>query len=183
MKWFNPPQQWRADGDSITVTTAPKTDFWRTTHYGFVRDDGHFYYETITGDFTLSAKITGAYRDLYDQAGLMVRIDDSNWIKCGIELVEGVQQASAVVTRDFSDWSVVPLASHPASIWFKARRSGDTLEVSYSLDGATYAMLRLAYFPIIPTVKAGLMCASPTGSGFEVVFDAVALTPEASPQP
>ena len=33
----------------------------------------------------------------------MVRLDEANWLKCGIEFVEGVQQVSAVVTRDYSD--------------------------------------------------------------------------------
>lgn len=176
MEWFNPPRQWRADGGAITVTTSPKTDFWRTTHYGFIRDDGHFYYQDVTGNFTLKAKISGAYRDLYDQAGLMIRIDESNWMKCGVELVEGVQQASAVVTREYSDWSVIPLSSNPASIWFNVKRSGDALEVFYSLNGTNYTMLRLAYFPPVATVKAGLMCASPTGSGFEVAFEDVELS-------
>ena len=173
MEWFNPPGQWRDEDGVVTITTSPKTDFWRITHYGFIRDDGHFYFQEVSGDFSLSAKISGAYHDLYDQAGLMVRIDERNWLKCGVELVEGVQQASAVLTRDYSDWSVIPLPSNPSSIWFRIKRSGDALEVSYSLDGADYAMLRLAYFPTAATVKAGLMCASPRGEGFEVVFEDV----------
>ena len=35
-------------------------------------------------------------------------------MKCGIELVDGVQHASVVVTREYSDWSVVPLPRRPA---------------------------------------------------------------------
>ena len=60
-------------------------------------------YETVTGDFTATVKITGNYAVLYDQAGLMVRESETVWMKCGIEYLEGVQQASAVITRDFSD--------------------------------------------------------------------------------
>ena len=178
MEWLNPPQQWQADEAIIRITTLPKTDFWRTTHYGFIRDDGHFYYQEAAGDFTYSAKISGDYRDLYDQAGLMVRLDEFNWIKCGIELVEGIQKASVVVTREYSDWSVIPLSGNPASIWFRVKRSGDTLEAAYSLDGSAYTMMRLAYFPPVASVKTGVMCASPTGKGFQAVFEDVQFTAE-----
>lgn len=105
MQWLNAPQHWRHDGDEINVTVEAGTDFWRKTHYGFTRDNGHVYYATVAGDFTVEVKVRGAYRDLYDQAGLMVRIDDAHWIKTGIEFVHDVQYVSAVVTNDFSDWS------------------------------------------------------------------------------
>ena len=109
MQWFNEPPQWQHNGDEIHVSVAPGTDFWRKTHYGFIRDNGHLYVQRVAGDFVAEVKVAGAYRDLYDQAGLMVRIDDAHWVKTGIEFVHGVQYVSAVVTNDFSDWSVAPL--------------------------------------------------------------------------
>jgi hypothetical protein len=120
-------------------------------------------------------KISGQYRDLYDQAGLMLRIDEAYWIKCGIEFVNGVQQASAVVTRDFSDWSVVPLPDNPPSLWLRARREAETVEVSYSLDGAVYQLLRLAYLPPSGNIHVGPMCCSPDGAGFDVTFEQFAV--------
>ncbi|HBL11063.1 MAG TPA: DUF1349 domain-containing protein, partial [Cyanobacteria bacterium UBA11162] len=38
MKWYNEPPIWQIEGDVITINSAPKTDFWRYTHYGFIRD-------------------------------------------------------------------------------------------------------------------------------------------------
>jgi hypothetical protein len=171
MQWLNEPPHWKESDHSITVHTAADTDFWRITHYGFIRHDGHFYYTQISGDFTAEVKVTGQYRDLYDQAGLMLRLDEFNWIKCGIELVEGVQQASAVVTREVSDWSVVPLPQNPPSLWLRLKREGDGVEVFYSLDGAQYTMMRLAYFPVTNPVQVGLMCATPKGQGFTVTYE------------
>jgi regulation of enolase protein 1 (concanavalin A-like superfamily) len=55
---------------------------------------------------------------LYDQAGLMVRVDEANWVKGGMD-VGGVRQVSAVVTREYSDWSVAPLPGNPAAIWLR----------------------------------------------------------------
>ena len=115
MRWHHEPPAWEFEGDKINVFTGAKSDFWRETHYGFIRDNGHFYFQEIAGDFVVGVKIIGQYESLYDQAGLMVRVDKNNWIKCGIEFVNGVQQASVVVTRDFSDWSIVPLPENPAS--------------------------------------------------------------------
>lgn len=37
MQWLNEPPNWQQIGDLSIVKTAPKTDFWRITHYDFIR--------------------------------------------------------------------------------------------------------------------------------------------------
>jgi len=177
MHWFNEPPQWSDEDGKLTVTTGPKTDFWQKTHYGFRRDNGHFYHQVARGDFVAEVRLAGDYRDLYDQAGLMVRLDADHWLKCGIEFVEGVQHASAVATNVYSDWSVVPLPENPAAIWLRLKRQGDSVEVSYSLDGAAYTMLRLAYLPPADEVQVGPMACSPDGAGFTVTFEGFIVRP------
>ncbi|HEV7974309.1 DUF1349 domain-containing protein [Amycolatopsis sp.] len=168
--WLNAPKSWEG-GDGLTVTTEPDTDFWRTTHYGFVRDTGHVLGRTVEGDFVVRTTFSGAYQDLYDQAGVMLRIDEENWIKTGIEYVDGEQLLSVVVTRGVSDWSVVSLPISPDSVTIAVDRTGDTVTVRYGLDGAEPAtMARLAYFPPTVPTLAGVMCASPQGTGFAVTF-------------
>jgi regulation of enolase protein 1 (concanavalin A-like superfamily) len=165
-KWLNEPAEWSAD-DGLTVTAARDTDFWRTTHYGFIRDTGHVFGRELTGDFTVRATFAGQYQDQYDQAGIALRIDEQNWIKTGIELVDGRRQLSVVVTRGVSDWSVVP-APDAEAITIEAVRTGDTVTIS---SGGT--MLRLAYLPPDVPVLAGVMCAAPDGGGFRVRFSDV----------
>jgi hypothetical protein len=177
VEWLNEPRQWVAEDGQLQVTTDPRTDFWRVTHYDFIRDNGHFSYESIAGDFAAEVRFTGAYRDLYDQAGLMARVDDRNWMKCGIEYVQGVQQASVVVTRDYSDWSVMPLPENPASIWLRVVRRGDHVEVHISTDGERFTMLRLAYLAPSRETMIGPMCCSPDGNGFTVRFEGFRVTP------
>lgn len=174
MQWYNPPPQFTDEGDIITVHTGPKTDFWRITHYDFIRDDGHFYYQEVSGDFTLEVKVIGDYRDLYDQAGVMIRIDAENWIKTGIEFVDGTQYASVVVTRNYSDWSVVKLGS-PNALWLRVIRGGDGIEIFYSLDGQDYIMMRLAYFPTANPIQVGVMCCSPQGEGCDIRFEGLSI--------
>lgn len=181
MEWLNEPPQWHADATALTVTTGPDSDFWRVTHYGFIRDSGHFYFTTLSGNAVAEVRIRAAYRDLYDQAGLMLRLDERTWIKCGIELVDGVQQVSAVVTREFSDWSVRPLPEAPAELGLRLTRRGDTVEVHYRLDGGPATLLRLAYLPPGPPAQIGVMCASPQGAGFTVTFHDLRISPLASP--
>ena len=171
MKWQNKPLVWSTQSDTIKIASDQKTDFWRQTHYGFIRDNGHFYYKDVKGDFIAEVKVSGQYKELYDQAGLMVRLDEANWLKCGIEFIEGVQQVSAVVTRDYSDWSVAPLSHNPSSVWMRVTRRGPALEVHYSLEGEKYTMLRMAYLTSVETLSVGVMCASPDGNGFSTTFE------------
>jgi len=174
MPWLNPPPTYLADGRTINAQAAARTDFWRKTHNGELRDSGHFYYEAVSGDFVASVKVIGQYAALYDQAGIMVRQDETTWIKCGIEFVNGVQMASAVVTRDYSDWSVRPLAN-PQAIWLRVARHGGTIEVYISLDGVSYEMIRQAYLSDAPTLNVGVMFCAPTGNGFAVRFEDVVI--------
>jgi regulation of enolase protein 1 (concanavalin A-like superfamily) len=171
MHWLNEPKKWTGDAKKLTVTVDPGTDYWRVTHYGFIRDSGPFYYQVATGNFEATVKVTGNYQELFHQAGIMVRIDNKNWIKTGIEYVDGVQNVSAVVTREVSDWSVVPRNDSPKSIWLKLLRKGDFVQVEYSFDNKAFKMLRLAYFP--PNVKAqiGMVAAAPGKKSFPVVFE------------
>lgn len=177
MQWLNEPAAFSDEGGRITVRAQPQTDFWRVTHDGGVRDSGHFYYRPVSGDFTAAVRFSAAYRDLYDQAGLMLRVDEAHWIKCGVEFTDGRQNASVVVTREFSDWSIVPLADSPETFWLRVEREGVTCSVYYSLDGAGYQMLRQAYFTDRPSVDVGLMVCSPTGEGVTAVFEDFTLTP------
>ncbi|WP_420150227.1 DUF1349 domain-containing protein [Spirosoma sp.] len=177
MIWYNKPSIWNADKDLIHMRVEADTDFWRITHYDFVRDNGHFYYQEQAGDFVASVKITGRYADLYDQAGLMLRLDERNWIKTGIEYVDERQHVSAVVTREFSDWSVCPQSNDQPSIFLRLTRQNDSVRIDYSFDDFTYQMLRLAYFtPEVP-VQIGMMAAAPDGRGFDVTFEQFSVLP------
>lgn len=169
MTWLNEPPTWQGNTDGLRVVTGPTTDFWRVTHYGFIRDNGHFYYEERPGDFTIQVKINGRFEALYDQAGVMIRLDAANWIKAGVEYTDGLPHFSAVVTREFSDWSVLPATSATA-VWLRLTKLGTAVRIQYSTDGLSFPMLRLAYFPESTPTQVGLMCCSPEREGFEAQF-------------
>lgn len=182
MSWFNEPLSWSIGCDgSFKMFVTPQTDYWRITHYGFTVDDAPFYYGLYGGEFEVAVKITGDYKTTFDQMGLMLRIDEKNWIKAGVEYVDGKQNVSAVVTHNTSDWSVIRLDDAPKSIWIKAVRRLDAVEISYSLNGKDYIMMRTCYLQDNTPVKVGMMAASPDGQGFEALFEdfKVTLLPDA----
>lgn len=182
--WFNEPKKWSNDTSAnIAVHTDGKTDFWRKTHYGFERDNGHFYYRSLPGDqsFTATVNVRGKYNTLYDQGGLMIRIDEKNWIKCGVEYVDGNQFASVVVTvNGWSDWSIVAISS-PDVLRLRVKREKEAVHIEYAEgENGEYKMMRLAYFPTIEksqSMMVGIMCASPGDDtqGFDVNFEGLTI--------
>jgi regulation of enolase protein 1 (concanavalin A-like superfamily) len=181
--WLHEPAHWHETVDTLTQTSPPGTDYWRITHYGFIHDNGPFRYQEYAGNFEAKVRVTGKYHELYHHAGLMIRIDGQNWIKAGIEFLNGMQSVGAVVTREFSDWSVLPLPENPPCIWLRLQRYHDTVQVSYSRDNEKWSMIRLAYFPPQVTVKIGMMAAAPGKEPLEVTFDHFQIGPlDAPPQ-
>ncbi|MFE1747075.1 DUF1349 domain-containing protein [Coleofasciculus sp. H7-2] len=51
MEWDNEPPIRNVQNDTISITSGVKTDFWRETHYGFIPDSGHFFYQQVNKDF------------------------------------------------------------------------------------------------------------------------------------
>jgi len=175
MKWMNDPASWKSEGGRIVVRSKPKTDFWRKTFYRYVTDNGHFLHMPAKGDFTFEVRVNGQYAALYDQAGLMVRRDAENWMKCGTEFFDGSRHASVVFTREFSDWSTMKDLSDTAAVWWRAVRKKDSIETLCSVDGKNFISVRQGYFVPSAEVEVGLMCCAPEGPGFEAVFDEVKL--------
>jgi uncharacterized protein len=66
-----------------------------------VRDSGHFRFDRVSSDFTAQVTVSGDYRELYDQAGLMLRLDAEHWLKAGVEYVEGRRMLSALPRAAF----------------------------------------------------------------------------------
>lgn len=171
MQWFNEPEKWDIKNNSLIMQVTPKSDYWRISHYGFTVDDAPFYYTTYGGEFEAKVKLTGAYKARFDQMGLMVRTDHKNYIKTGVEFVDGKFNVSTVVTHEKSDWSVTTLDKIPPFIWIKVVRRLDALEIFYSLDDKTYIMTRNAPLQDNTPVMVGLMAASPDGEGFRATFE------------
>lgn len=171
MQWFNEPEEWSINNNTLSMNVTPQSDYWRISHYGFTVDDAPFLYTLRGGEFEVKVKISGNYKVRFDQAGLMLRIDKENYIKTGIEFVDGKYNLSTVVTHKTSDWSVIELEKPVDFIWIKAVRRLDAVEIFYSFDDKEYTMMRNCWLQDNTPVMVGMMAASPDGNGFIATFE------------
>jgi len=169
-KWLNEPASWHADATGLTMTTGEKTDFWRETYYGFTRDSGHFLAFPTADSFTAQIRVQGEFRTLYDQAGLMVRLDESRWVKTGVEFTDGEAFLSTVVTDGKSDWSVSQPFKELEDFRIRVTVAGGALRIQASRDGSFWPLLRLAPFPAAERYQVGPAACTPERSGLTVRF-------------
>lgn len=183
LHWMNEPPKWNDDGKTLTIEAAGDTDFWCNTFVDYVKDSGHFYYEIVPGDFVATVRFEAEYRDQYDQAGLFVRQDANNWLKCGVEIVNGTwardykYRGSAhlimagLTANGWSEWATLPqLPENPPHVWMRMIREGKTLFVDYSLDGKDFTVLKLCALPTAKELWIGRYAAAPSGTGFTSRF-------------
>lgn len=153
---------------NLTISDSKKTEKYERNL--FIRLDGY------GSNFRENAMVqrTGAmgdYKTRFDQAGLMLRIDHENYIKTGIEYVDGQYNLSAVVTHKTSDWSVITLDKPVSYVWIKAVRRLDAVEIFYSFDDKEYTLMRNAWLQDNRPVMVDVMGGSPDGNGFQSKFE------------
>ena len=83
MEWSNEPAvseiesiQFNESGaqfSSLRVKALGRSDYWRKTHNGLIRDNGHFLHVNVSRNFEAFVSVSGQYKSLYDHGGLMVR--------------------------------------------------------------------------------------------------------------
>jgi uncharacterized protein len=180
LAWLNPPPYVQSGPNGLEVRTGMKTDFWQGTFYGFHADNGHCLLREVEGDFTASLTFSGNYRELYDQAGLMLRLDEKHWIKAGVEFSDGVMNLSVVVTNGNSDWSVIRLPTNRNKLSIRAVRQSEAVRIQYLTEDGHWHMVRLAWLQPSSKLLVGPMCCSPQREGFEAVFHHFSIDPPLS---
>ena len=170
MQWFNEPENYSIRNGVLEMQVPAQTDFWRIAHYGFTVDDGPFLYAVYGGEFEAKIKVSGEYETRFDQAGMMIRLDHENYVKFGLEFVDGKFNISAVVTHHTSDWSVIRLEETIPHLWLKAVRRLDAIELFYSFDDREYTMMRTLWMQDNCPLQVGPVAACPDGQGFKARF-------------
>jgi uncharacterized protein len=171
--WANKPKKVKEIGAQIIVKVPTKTDCWRKTRHNFIMDNAPYYWHKVTGDFQVLVKVRGQFSKMYDKAGIMIRLDEENWILSGMEHFNDKMNHSTCVTRDFTDWSLAPLPENAekVGIWFCLKRMGNAYESFYSIDGKVWVQTRQGLFTDRPVLKVGIVCACPMGDPYKVTFE------------
>lgn len=169
--WLNSPPEAAPDGRDLLVTAAEGSDFWRTTAYDFVHDDGHGLLRPFEPGTAVEVSFRLDYGSQFDQAGILVRADARHWVKAGVEVVDGAPQLSAVVTHEVSDWSARPVREWSSDVvTIRASRAGDALTIRARRQDDPWQFVRLAPWPPDLDAVAGPYCCAPTRAGLRVRF-------------
>jgi len=173
MHWLSEPEEWSQLRTTVMMRIPPGTDFWRMTRTDECVDNAPFYFLEMEGDFEVRCKIKANYEAPDDQAGIMIREDEENWIKCGFQMIGDVPHMCATVTHDYSDMSMHPLPHLPEYMWVHAKKIGDGLEVYISEDSFDWMQIRQGDITDDSMLQIGLYAASPSssGDGFDVTFE------------
>lgn len=173
--WLNEPEKWSLQDGELRVATDHETDFWQSTWYGFQRHSGHVYGVETRGDFTFQLRVEGDFTTLYDQAGLMLLVDQQCWLKAGIEYNDDAPMIGSVLTNPLSDWSTGIFPARQNHFWLRLTHDKGALRLQYSTDGQRWPLLRLCPFPEAERYFVGAMCCSPGRAGLNVAFSDITL--------
>jgi hypothetical protein len=176
--WFNEPAQHRL-GAGLEIYTDEKTDFWQNTHYGFRRDDGHCLLTRTAGDFSLMTHVEFQPRQMYDQCGLIVRIDSQNWIKVSTEYEnEQASRLGSVVTNlGYSDWATQDIAASHREMHYRISKRGPDFLLENSFDGLAWLQMRITHLHQgTQFYEIGVYACSPLGKDFWCRFNVLEIS-------
>ena len=168
--WTREPVSVNEQGATLAVEAAAESDWWRTTAYGFIHDDGHALIKEFPNESAVEVSFILNYTQQFDQAGIFITSDAKNWIKAGVEFCDGFPQVGAVVTQINSDWSVAPVPEWMnKEVTIRVSRSGDAVTMRAGING-DLRLVRVA--PLDPSLSwsAGPMFCAPTRAGLIVSF-------------
>jgi len=168
--WTRDPVSVVNKNGGIHVSAAEGSDWWRTTAYGFIHDDGHALIKDFPNERSMEVAFILDYAEQFDQCGIFITHDDSHWIKAAVEFCDGFPQVGAVVTNELSDWSTGRVSEWVGKeVTMRISRSGDAVTVRASV-GDDQRLVRVA--PLDPTKnwKAGPMVCAPSRAGLTVTI-------------
>lgn len=162
--WYNEPENVRFEDDNMVIYAKEETDFWQSVHHGFKKDNGHFFFSRQEGNFIFTLRWHFGILDKFAQCGIMLRIDERNWLKASLmnERAEDNVLAVSLTVGGHSDWSGCQLDSVVHDLWFKLQRIDDDYILFYSLDGINFEKIKMFYLKSYEDVKVGAYIASPS---------------------
>ncbi|WP_246611902.1 DUF1349 domain-containing protein [Agarivorans aestuarii] len=186
-QWINRPKQFVLDETQLVIETDANTDFWQRSYYGFRNDNAPALLIERADNFSLSVKVSFNYQAQFDQAGVIIYLNDENWFKASIEYeTASLSRLGSVVTNlGYSDWATTDIAT-PQHIWYRLSRRGPDFLIEYAKDGINYQQMRIFHLHQLGetlaeqsdppaaakcSVKVGLYACSPLQSSFKAQFE------------
>lgn len=175
--WLNEPSRYSFD-NGLIIQTDPNTDFWQRTDCGFRNDNGHCLLKEVQGDFSFTAHFEWEPKTLYDQCGVIVRLDEDNWIKASVELENSeISRLGSVVTNlGYSDWATTDIPSSTHSMGYRISLRGQDFLIENSFNGEQWAQMRIGHLhKAFSSINVGVYACSPLVSSFQCKINTIQL--------
>ena len=171
--WLNEPQQVRFEDEGMFVRAKYRTDFWCCARHNFRKDDGHFFFSYVLGEFCCDLDWSFENAGPFDQCGIMLRFDVNNWFKLSMmsESEENPKIATSLTNEGYSDLATVALPQGTNRIWYRLKKRKGCYIAYYSLDGQEYIELRKFYMlHDSDEMKIGAYICSPQSEDFSAML-------------
>ena len=181
LRWTRPPREYTVGEDTVTVTTAPGTDLWQRTYYGFQNDNApvlQMETEETYFSFTVKTEFTESHHR-FDQCGVVMYLDSDNWLKASIEYEnDRFQRLGSVATNlGYSDWATTDIPASVKSMWYRFSRRESDYCLECSEDGENFRQMRICHMHKgAGRIRFGIYACSPEDSSFRAVFSNMELT-------
>ena len=150
LQWTREPAGFEVKGDTIRITTAPKTDLWQRTYYHFQNDNAPVLQMKTREkffSFVVKTDFTGSHHR-FDQCGIVMYLDSENWLKGSVEYEN-----------------------------YRFSRREDDYCIECSTDGQTFSQMRVCHMPAAAgEISFGIYACSPEESSFTAIFTDMKIT-------
>ncbi len=162
--WINEPEEYSFNGDTLQIIAQKESDFFINPEEHEPVGSGHFLFRELTGDFVATVQVIPDFSSMWNAGGLMLYIDERNWIKFVFENSDATgPTVVTVVTKNVSDDSNGAILNNAHFLWMKLIRKDNVYAMHWSEDGRSFKMARLCAMPAADTVKIGVEAQSPVG--------------------
>lgn len=181
LQWTREPGRFEVKDDTITITTAPKTDLWQRTYYHFQNDNAPVLQMKTRErffSFVVKTDFTGSHHR-FDQCGIVMYLDSQNWLKGSVEYENDTfQHLGSVVTNDgYSDWATTAIPADVKTMWYRLSRREDDYCIECSTDGEAFSQMRVCHVgAAADEISFGIYACSPEESSFTAVFSDMRIT-------
>ena len=180
LKWTREPLSFDISSEKIEIITKPHTDLWQRTYYHFRNDNAPvLQMSTEKKYFSFIVKTEFESKHRFDQCGVVVYLDNENWLKGSIEYEnETFQHLGSVVTNNgYSDWATTEISASIKAMWYRLSRREDDFCIECSTDGKIYHQMRICHLSKAANkISFGIYACSPENSSFRATFSNMEVT-------
>ena len=178
-EWLNEPADVDFREAGMLVSAKGGTDFWQNKSRNVHKDDGHFFFVRKCGNFVLTTHWGFDNMEALNQCGLMLRVDERNWIKASVmtDNPQFPKLGSCVAQNGYTDWAAFGLPEGINELWLRLKRQQGDYILFCSTDGNNFQQIRLFNLPNEDVeVKAGAYICAPKSAGFQALLKELTLS-------